>query len=383
MASVGEDRPTLDRDRPGIPIQITMDALGRRWRICPSCHGGASARARSHMFAPARARAARAGWVSTLPRANDWIAPVEAAYALERTEGQWLRGVLNACAVLLEDGLGVMALEVRSERPNAGRPRRLVVGPIAARGASHRLRRLRATLPRTLPPAVLAGRGEPIRSFRDLGGAEWALFRDAIGRCGATDCLLMVARRSGAAVLVVAPRRSRVLRVPSRAAWSSVAAHIAAGQRARDALEAARRADGAFEGAPELTPPQVMLRTRVPTAVPAIATGRRAPRSAPELWRGLVQGRFGLVDVFDARGRRYVVAVRSPPGARDARGLSAREVEVAALLRGGMRNKHIAYELDVSVPRVANCVRALKRKLRARSRSELVLLLRALSPSRP
>lgn len=83
-----------------------------------------------------------------------------------------------------------------------------------------------------------------------------------------------------------------------------------------------------------------------------------------------------LVDQFDRGTRRYVVACRSTPGAREAAALTEQEQRVAAGLAGGAGNKEIAYEIGLSVPRVANIVRSVKRKLGVRSRSEAVTLLR-------
>lgn len=83
-----------------------------------------------------------------------------------------------------------------------------------------------------------------------------------------------------------------------------------------------------------------------------------------------------LVDQFDRGTRRYVVACRSTPGAREAAALTEQEQRVAAGLAGGAANKEIAYEIGLSVPRVANIVRSVKRKLGVRSRSEAVTLLR-------
>ncbi len=83
-----------------------------------------------------------------------------------------------------------------------------------------------------------------------------------------------------------------------------------------------------------------------------------------------------LVDRFDRGTRRYVVACRSTPGAREAAALTEQEQRVAAGLAGGAANKEIAYEIGLSVPRVANIVRSVKRKLGVRSRSEAVTLLR-------
>jgi len=54
--------------------------------------------------------------------------------------------------------------------------------------------------------------------------------------------------------------------------------------------------------------------------------------AAMENWRGLVDGRWSLVDRFDSDGKRFVVAVKNDPEARDPRGLSRREQQVSELV---------------------------------------------------
>ncbi|MBZ0115687.1 MAG: FHA domain-containing protein [Sandaracinaceae bacterium] len=107
-----------------------------------------------------------------------------------------------------------------------------------------------------------------------------------------------------------------------------------------------------------------------------IAEADRAQASpAPDPWTVLAQRDWSLVDHFDHAGRRYLVACKSAPGG-GAEHLTPQELRVAPRLARGASNKEIAYELDLSVPRVANMVSSIKTKLGVASRSEAVMLLR-------
>lgn len=89
-------------------------------------------------------------------------------------------------------------------------------------------------------------------------------------------------------------------------------------------------------------------------------------------WQALVAGRYSLIDRFSFGGRRYVVAFENPPGLRDPRGLSGTEAAVASWARHGHPQKHIAYELGLSVGTVGGMMHRVFQKLGVRSRAELV-----------
>ena len=60
--------------------------------------------------------------------------------------------------------------------------------------------------------------------------------------------------------------------------------------------------------------------------------------------------------------------------------LSSRELEVALMVREGMANKAIAFELGLSLGTVASHIRRIRRKLGARSRRDIIVLIALRNP---
>jgi DNA-binding NarL/FixJ family response regulator len=60
--------------------------------------------------------------------------------------------------------------------------------------------------------------------------------------------------------------------------------------------------------------------------------------------------------------------------------LSSRELEVALRVRVGMSNKAIAFELGISLGTVASHIRRIRRKLRASSRRDIIVLIARRDP---
>ncbi len=100
----------------------------------------------------------------------------------------------------------------------------------------------------------------------------------------------------------------------------------------------------------------------------------------PELWRAVVGGQWRIVDHYDRRGRRYLVAVRSE---RPAQSLSPRERAVCDLVARGLANKLVAHELGLSASTVAGYLASAMRKLRATGRSQLIAIWNAQAMLRP
>jgi DNA-binding CsgD family transcriptional regulator len=104
---------------------------------------------------------------------------------------------------------------------------------------------------------------------------------------------------------------------------------------------------------------------------------RNNPEEALEIWRGLVEGRWSLVDWFDSDGRRFVLAHPNPPHLKDPRGLTERETQVCTYAALGEKNKLIGYRLGFSQSAVSTILRSAMRKLGAKTHAQLVERLRA------
>jgi len=176
-----------------------------------------------------------------------------------------------------------------------------------------------------------------------------------------------------------------------RAVWSRVAAHVAAGLRLRRRLkevdnrntttEAVLSPAGAVvhaEGPAKARGVRGILHDAVVTIERARGPMRRSdPDAAAELWRGMVDGRWSLVDRFDSDGRRFIIAYRNGVSAGGPRALTQRERQVVSYVALGHPNKLIAYALGLSVSAVGTYVAGALAKLGIASRVELVELASA------
>jgi DNA-binding CsgD family transcriptional regulator len=169
--------------------------------------------------------------------------------------------------------------------------------------------------------------------------------------------------------------------------WARVAAHLGAGYRLRRALdpvdavrpfervEAVIEADGRLQHAegPAVTKTaRDALRDAAKAADKARTQSVRAqPDEALQMWRGLVSGRWSLVDTFDSDGRRYWVAHPNEPRATDPRQLTERERRVATFAAMGHSQKLIGYELGLSPATVSRELKSALRKLGLSHRAEL------------
>jgi DNA-binding NarL/FixJ family response regulator len=160
-----------------------------------------------------------------------------------------------------------------------------------------------------------------------------------------------------------------------------VAIHVAQAARLRRRLaaspaEAILSPDGHLEHA-ETSTPAPHLRQYLTQAVQLRERARgplrhREPDEALELWRGLVQGRWSLVDHIDSDGRRFILARRNEPevpGLRES--LTQREQQVIARAALGESNKLIGYQLGLSASTVAFHLSSASRKLGVETRDAL------------
>jgi DNA-binding CsgD family transcriptional regulator len=195
---------------------------------------------------------------------------------------------------------------------------------------------------------------------------------------------------SGTGFLITAPSIERYALTPrTRAALGRVAVHLAAALRIRRVTEGPAvdaGADAVFSQRGKLehlATPDVSSghRKALGSAVEHRLLGQRIRRTEPEraleLWRALVAGRWSLVNHADRDGKRFILARRNDPLLERPTALDATERLVALFTSWGHSNKLVAYELGLSSAATSETLKRALRKLRLRSRAELVRIFGA------
>ena len=177
-------------------------------------------------------------------------------------------------------------------------------------------------------------------------------------------------------VTTLSPRTSVLL--------NKLATHIGAADRLRRAERSARleSAEAVFDARGKL----VHALGRAQDRRDSLEDGRRRRHEAHntthdiekalEIWRGLVAGRWSLVDHFDTDGKRFLLAMKNTPTVDKRGDLSPRERRVCALAAMGHRDKEIAYMLGVSLASVTASIHRARVKLGVKTRSELARVWR-------
>lgn len=317
-------------------------------------------------------------------RRNEVISIVEAAYAVAPSEEAWLDGLVRAAQPTVDEGLGACAYVYDASRAplrigkfvarSLGCPADVILGAVRSVDEDYVAMTWRK---------LSFGLGSQLVPFEKLPAARPLL--DA----GVRDMLAINAYDpSGIGVWVGAPlpnvRRAR----PGEAKqWTRVAAHIAAAFRLR---RRPRGTSAPEQAAAVLTPGGKIDHARDAATADAMredlrdavhrmerARGpmrRKDPEGALDLWKGLVDARYTLLDHFERGGRRYIVAVENLPSERGPEALSQRERQVLAAAATGRTNKLIAYELGLSDSTVRVLLARAAKKLDAATTKELVAI---------
>lgn len=154
-----------------------------------------------------------------------------------------------------------------------------------------------------------------------------------------------------------------------RCYWQPVAAHLAAAWRLRqrlasgitaeDLAEVELRPNGDICHAAGSPPRAVCERLRE-----LVRRRELAHTATGDLWPELIDGRWTLVDRYEASGRRVVLALRNAPSAAGLCRLSQREIQALDLARRGASNKEIGLTLNLSAPSVTRLLQSVTHKLR-------------------
>jgi DNA-binding CsgD family transcriptional regulator len=327
-----------------------------------------------------------------LTMGGDLISIVEVAYDLESDDRVWLAHLLEQAQPRLDRGFGVT---ISTYAPGVPPDESLS----DVRGMPTQVQEALLRWAQAAPATFQAmntpqGLGRCVTAGQQLGGSESD--RKAFGEficqyfapLGVRDVFgVMALDPSGHAIWLGAPTGD-IKRPSGRecAAWSRIAAHISAGARLRHAVRStgadlATASDAVLSpsGAIEHAEPCAQSRSArdiLRHAAGAIDRARSKARSdddeALEIWKGLVAGRWSLVEQFDRDGRRFLVALKNEPDVKDPRALTLRERQVLAYTAAGDSLKLTAYTLGLSTTSVFRHRETAMRKLGLRSLADVV-----------
>ena len=335
--------------------------------------------------------------VATIPRApvllwmasGDVLGIVEAAYRVEADDDEWLAGIARACRPLLDEGFGLCAFEFRH---HMGEPPRIV--RVTKLGIPDDLSGIYESVFRGLDPRIKTRpfTHGPCTTGSQMMGQRAEFLQNEhmkrhVHRFGMHDSLWITAAEPSGSGCGIHSGRARVAWASPafRERWGRIAAHLAAGarirQRLRDAasppqVEAIVAPDGEVVHAEGIAKaPNVLARLRQAVlGVEAVRARREAPQALLGLrgWRGLVEGRWSLLDQFESDGRRYVVARENQPRPPGPGALTLRERQVVGYAALGHDNKIIAYDLGIAHATVKVLMARAAAKLGVRSRTEAI-----------
>lgn len=327
--------------------------------------------------------------------AGDLVSVVEAAYHLALDDAGWTEALLERVAPLLDGGFGVAAIGYRRTRGALrwARPVMRDVGSVHALALTTAMK----VTPRAILGRVLDTPSWATSASQVIGpGFPSHPLTRALGHPhGMHDVVTVnVHGLDGRGLVFAAAQRSlRTISRAERRRWAMCTAHVAAAMRlrgdgdggcadarlGRDDVEAVLDPSGRVVHAEGLAR-DGDARAALCEGALAMARARGAlrehePELALDVWQGLVDGRWSLVERFESDGRRYIVARRNDPLVLDPRALSLRERQVAAYAVRGHPIKLIAYELGLRPSTVSTHLKSAMRKLGAKTRADLAALV--------
>ncbi|HVZ88566.1 MAG TPA: sigma factor-like helix-turn-helix DNA-binding protein [Polyangia bacterium] len=322
-----------------------------------------------------------------------WVRPldlVEAGYRLDGTDEEWMRGLVDtASRVFGSSALGVGGFVIATQVDAQGRRAiertgnaygtgRALLGPMEP--VLDRYRDMPAEVQERIFFATPAGTASQALGLGAalsehplwLENAGWdpRIARDALG-------LLCHDATRNLVVLGVALPAITTLSERERRLGERVAIHIGTALRLRRAGRSTPDTAAAV-----LSTSGKLQHQQAGADLPAIARGfalrrharggRIGPDSALEVWQGLHDGRWSLVDYIDIDGKAFVLAVRNEPAREVASTLTDRQRAAVALAALGYGNKQIAYALGLTVTAVAMLLARARAATGLRTRAELV-----------
>jgi hypothetical protein len=317
-------------------------------------------------------------------KASQAVSLIEAAYGLDGATEQWLQKIAASASSAMGSAQGAMAFQYDASDGNW-----IKLGTGALHETSPEFARdffNQADMPkdsaRALTQLFMSMRFASLRTV--LNRIQAAGFIATLDRHGVHDMVgvngLDPSGRGCMLVIVVQkmPSSSRAEHL-----WQRLAAHISAGNRLRTTLaalsepnfdptqsaEAVLTANGKVEHATGPAEPRA-AREALREALVRIDKARSEhddARRSVELWRGLVAGRWSLVEHFERDGKRYYLAHKNDPELAEDRGLTRHERLVLGYAELGQSNKLISYALGLSSSTVSTLLARARKKLGTQS----------------
>ncbi|QDG53132.1 helix-turn-helix transcriptional regulator [Persicimonas caeni] len=321
---------------------------------------------------------------------RELVGVVEAAYRLELERHSWLQGLADVLATMARQLPGLMVYVYDASTPEAG----AIVEDYALHGLPESFGEATVELNINTAPhmvrevyhrGIICSTVSEILAPHGMSPEEHPLTGRLNRRIHIADCWgVSGSNPDGRGVGIAAPLLE-VSALPEevRELWGLVGVHLATAYRLRRGVEANRAepeaaildpggklvhaegdaADGEAREALERATRRIDRARSGPL--------RHEPAEALPMWRGLVEGRWSLVDRWDSDGRRYVVAHPNDPHFDEPQKLTDRERQVVAYASQGDTNARISYSLGLDEPTVEALLHSALAKLGFDSRERL------------
>jgi DNA-binding CsgD family transcriptional regulator len=321
---------------------------------------------------------------------SDILSIIESAYQVDTPGDVWLRRLSAKVKPHLDQGFGMAAFEYFW--PRGGSLQMLQSLHI---GIPPGLNEIYSKVFQTMDPQIRARPFEmgPCVSGSQMMGMRAEQFRAQphmkrfVQQFGMYDSIWITAAEPSGRGLGFHSGRAKIAWASPRqvSLWGKVAAHLSSAVRLRHRME----------GHPARPTPEAVLdpsgklhdaegpakaksaRERLRAAVRDIERGRgplrrRDPGQALSDWKGLVAGRWTLIDQLERDGRRYIVARENAPRVPGPEALTERERQVVGFAKLGHSNKLIAYDLGIADSTVRVLIARAAFKLGVRTRDEVI-----------
>jgi DNA-binding CsgD family transcriptional regulator len=319
----------------------------------------------------------------------DLLAIVEAAYRVDVTDDEWLRGIAAACRPALDEGFGLCVFEFQHQM---GCPPQILRASLL--GIPDELAKMYGSVFKGMAPDVQVRpfTHGPCTTGSQMMGQRGEFVHNEymqrhVHRFGMYDSVWITAAEpsgSGCGIHSGRPHVGWASR-PFRERWARVASHLAAATRIRGRLrdagalppvEAIVATDGTLlhaEGPAQEPEARARLRRAVLDVEQARGSHARSDAlSSLRGWQGLVDGRWSLLDEFESSGKRYVVARENAPRPPGPGAFTERERQVVGYAALGHDNKIIAYDLGIAHATVKVLMARAAAKLGVGSRGEVI-----------